>query len=46
MKNKCELFLYRIFDDLVNLAPPLISEEEETTDNVGDSSFASGGYHD
>ncbi|XP_048758488.2 serine/threonine-protein kinase SMG1-like [Ostrea edulis] len=31
----------QIFDDLVNLAPPLISEEEESTENVADSSFAS-----
>lgn len=45
-KNKSQLFLYRIFDDLVNLAPPLISEEEESTENVADSSFASGLYCD
>ncbi|XP_062590366.1 serine/threonine-protein kinase SMG1-like isoform X1 [Saccostrea cucullata] len=31
----------QIFDDLVNLAPPLISEEEESTENPTDSSFAS-----
>lgn len=31
----------QIFDDLVNLAPPLISDEEESTDTPSESSFAS-----
>ena len=38
------LFFSRIFDDLVNLAPPLIADEEETTETASESSFASGIY--
>ena len=38
------LFFSRIFDDLVNLAPPLIADEEETAETASESSFASGIY--
>ena len=38
------LFFSRIFDDLVNLAPPLISDEEDSTETASESSFASGIY--